>query len=96
MAARVFGHYAGNEKVQKIIFTTGFGAAAAHFESTKGVTADDRARARAIDVNVARFQAGFHPLDVIGAAREKAAGQRVVGSIRDFERFVEIAHFQDA
>src|SRR5439155_20770868 len=96
VAARVFGHYAWHAKVQKIIFATGLGAAAAHFESAIRVAADNRARARAVDVKVAGFQAGFHSLDVIGAAREKAARQRVVGSIRDFERLVEIPHFQDA
>jgi hypothetical protein len=36
VAARVFGHYAWHEKVQKIIFATGLGTAAAHFESAKG------------------------------------------------------------
>src|SRR5439155_20318982 len=96
VSARVFAHYARHEKVQKIIFATGFGAATAHLKSTKGVAADDRARARAVDVNVAGFQSRFDALDVIGAAREKTAGQRVVGSIRDFDRLVEIAHFQDA
>ena len=59
MAARVFGHYARYEKIQKIIFTTGLGAAAAHFKSTERVAADDRARARAIDVNIAGFQVGL-------------------------------------
>ncbi len=96
MAARVFGHYARHEKLQKIIFATSLGPAAAHLKSAKGVAADDRARARAVDVNVAGFQSRFDALDVIRTAREKAAGQRVVGSIRDFERLVEIAHFQDA
>ena len=96
MAARVFGHYARHEKVQKIISATGLGTAAAHFESAKGVAADDRARARAIDVNVARFQSGFDALDIIGAAREKPARQGVVRSIRDFERLIEIPYFQDA
>ena len=59
MPARVFGHYARHKKVQKIIFATGLGTAAAHFESPKGMAADDRAGARAIDVNVAGFQSRF-------------------------------------
>src|SRR5439155_24563891 len=96
VAARVFRHHARHEELQKIIFAAGLGAAAAHLKSAKGVTPDDRARARAIDVNVAGFKSRFDALDVIGAAREKAARQRVVGSIRDFQRLVEIAHFQDA
>ena len=96
MAARIFGHYARDKKVQKIISSTGLGTAATHFESAKRVATDDRARARAVDVNVASFQSRFDALNVIGAAREKAARQRVVGSIRDFERLVEIPHFQDA
>src|SRR4029077_20344802 len=96
VAARVFGHYAWHEKIQKIILATGLGTAAAHFEPTKGVAADHRAGARAVDVKVAGFQSGFHSLDVVRAPREKAARQRVVGSIRDLEGLVEIPHFQDA
>ena len=96
MATRVFGHHARDQEMQKIIFAASLGAAAAHFETAKGMAADDRARARAVNVKVAGFQAGLHPLDIIGTAREKAAGQRIVGSVRDFERLVEIAHFQDA
>jgi hypothetical protein len=45
MATGVFRHHTGDEKVQKIIFATGLGAAAAHFESAKRMAADDRARA---------------------------------------------------
>ena len=79
--------------MQKIIFATRFGAAAAHFESAKRMPPDDRACARAINVNVAGLESRFHALDVVGAAGEKAAGQRVVGSVCDLQRFVEIAHF---
>ena len=71
MACDVFGHDARDEEVQQIICATGFGAAAAHFESAKGMTADDRAGARAVDVNVAGFQLRFDALDVGRAAREK-------------------------
>src|SRR3954468_1388208 len=74
VTACVFGHYARNQEMQKIIFTSGFRTAAAHFESSKRMAADHRARARAVDVKVAGFQTGFHPLNVIGAAREKATG----------------------
>ena len=96
MATRVFGNYARHEKVQKIIFATSLGAAAAHLKSTKGVAADDGARAGPVNVNVASFQSRLDALNVIGAAREKAARQRVVGSIRDLDRLVEIPRFQDA
>ena len=71
MPAGVFGHHSRNEEVQKIVFATGLGAAAAHFESAKVVTPDDRARARAIDVNVVGSHSRFDALDVIWAAREK-------------------------
>ena len=64
MPARIFGHDPRHEKVQKIIFTAGLGAAAAHFESAKGMAADDRARARTVYVDVASFQSGFHTLNV--------------------------------
>src|SRR5260370_31820660 len=86
VAALVFGHHARHEKLQKIIFAAGLGAAAAHLKSTKGVTPDDRTRARAVDVNVSGFTSRFDALDVIAAAREKAAVQRVFGSIRNFKR----------
>ena len=45
VAGDVFGHYAREQEVQKIIVSTGFGAAAAHFESTEWVAADDRTSA---------------------------------------------------
>ena len=68
MAARVFGHYPRHEKVQKIIFATGFGAAAAHFESAKRMPPHNRASAGAIDVNIAGFESRFHAFDIIRAA----------------------------
>ena len=67
MTACVFDHYARDKKVQKIIFATGLGTAAAHFESAKRMAANDRARARAVDVKVPGFEPGFYPLDVIRA-----------------------------
>ncbi len=93
VACGVFGHQARDEKIQEIIFATGLGAAAADFESAKGMAPDNRAGARAIDVNVSRFQSGFDALDIGRAAREKSAGQRVIGAVRYFEGFIEIAHF---
>ena len=96
MPAGVFGHNARHEKVQKIIFATSLGAATTHFESAKGMAADDSARARPVDVDVASFKSGFYPLDIVWTAREKAAGQCVVGSVRDSEPLVKIPHFQNA
>src|SRR4029077_4241087 len=87
MASDVFGHDAWDEEVQQIIFATGFSAAAAHFESAEGMTADDCTGARAVDVNIAGFQLRFDALDVGWAAREKAAGQRVISAVGDFDRF---------
>ena len=43
----------GTMNCKKIIVAAGFGAAAAHLESAERMTADDRAGAGAIDVNVA-------------------------------------------
>src|SRR6267378_5174320 len=64
----VFGHDARDEEVQQIIFATGFSAAAAHLESSEGMTADDCTGARAVDVNIAGFQLCFDALDVGWAA----------------------------
>src|SRR5439155_10632213 len=89
----VFGHHSRNEEVQQVIFTTGFGAAATHFESAKGMAPDNRAGARAIDIDISRLQLGFNALDIGRAAREKSAGQRVIGAVCYFEGFIEIAHF---
>ena len=72
VACDVFGHDAWDKEVQQIIFAAGFSTAAAHLESAKRMTADDRAGARAVDVNVAGFQLRFDALDVGRAAREKA------------------------
>jgi len=47
VACDVFRYDAGDEEVQQIICTAGLGAAAAHFKSAKGMTADDCAGARA-------------------------------------------------
>ena len=86
----------GTRKCKQVIAAARFGAAAAHFESAKRMPPDDRAGAGAIDVNIAGDQARFDALDVGRAAREKSAGQRVIGAVRDFDRFIEIAHFDHA
>src|SRR5438552_2504539 len=70
----VFRYDARDEEVQQIIFTTCLSAAAAHLESAKRMTANNRAGARAVDVNIAGFQLRFDALYVGWAAREKAAG----------------------
>ena len=63
-------------------------------KSTERVAIDDRACARAIDVNIAGFQAGFNPLDASPGLRDKKPPvNSLVGSIRDFERLVEITYF---
>src|SRR6267143_3068841 len=93
VARSVFGYHARDEKVQEIIFATRLGAAAAHFESTKGMTSNDRAGARAIDIHISRLQLRFDTLDVCRATRQKSASQRVIGAIGHLDRFVEIAHF---
>src|SRR5947208_13599578 len=93
VTSRVFSYDTRNEKVQQIIFTTSLGAAAAHLESAKWMTSHNRTRARAIDIDISRLQLRFDALDVGRAAREKATGQCVVGAVRYFERFIELAHF---
>src|SRR5207245_5154310 len=93
VASSVFSYHARDQKIQEIIFATGLGATAAHFESAKGMAPDDRAGAGAIDIDISRLQLRFNALDIGWAAREKSAGQRVVGAVRYFERFIEIAHF---
>src|SRR6266436_9835843 len=93
MACDVFGHNARDQEVQQIIFAAGFSAAAAHFESAEGMTADDCTGAWAIDVNITGFQLRFDALDVGWAAREKAAGQCVISTVGDFDCFIEVAHF---
>src|SRR5256885_14876991 len=92
MACDVFGHDARDQEVQQIIFTTGFSATAAHLESTEGMTADDCTGARAVDVNIAGFQLRLDELDVGRTAREKAARQRIISAVGDFDCFVEVAH----
>ena len=87
MAHDVFGDDARDHELEQIIFAAGFGAAAAHFESAEGMTADDRAGAGAIDVNIAGDDLGFGALDVGRAAREKSGGERVVGVVRDRDGF---------
>src|SRR5436305_1889145 len=92
-AGDVFGHDARDEEVQQIIFATGFSAAAAHLESAEGMTADDCTGARTVDVNIAGFQLRLDTLDVGGTAREKAARQRIISAVGDFDRFIEVAYF---
>ena len=76
VACDVFSDDARDEEVQQIVFATGFSAAAAHLESAKWMTADDRAGARTVNVNVAGFQLRFDALDVGRAARSgSGAGQ---------------------
>src|SRR6266404_8795538 len=52
--------------------------------------------ARAIDVNVAGLNLGFGAVDAGRAAREKSGSKRVIGTVRNRERFIEVAHFHDA
>ena len=74
VASRIFGYHARDEKVQEIIFATGLGTAAAHFESAKGMTSNNRAGARTIDIDISRLQLGFNALNVLRAARDKSGG----------------------
>lgn len=53
-----------DEELEQIIAAAGLGAAARHLEAAERMAADDRAGARAVDVNVARHQLRFHALDV--------------------------------
>ena len=85
VAHDVFGDDARDQELEQIIAAAGFGAAAAHLESAERMPPDDRAGAAAVDVNVAGDQLGFDALDVRRAAREKSAGERVVGAVRDFD-----------
>jgi hypothetical protein len=67
VARHVFGYYARHQKLQQIIRAAGLGAAAAHLESAEWMPADDCARARAVDINVTRFDLRFCAL---GCARK--------------------------
>ena len=78
MAHNVFGDDAWNEEVQQIIAAAGFGAAAAHFESTERMAADHRAGAGAIDINIPGYEIGLHSLDVSGTAREESGSERAI------------------
>ncbi len=96
VAHNVLGHDPRNEELQQVIAPARFRPAPAHLETAKGMPPDDRPGAGTIDVDVAGFQLGFRPLDVGRAAREKARGQRIIGAVRDLDRFVQIAHFDHA
>src|SRR5207237_8583897 len=67
-----------------------------HFESAKTMAADDYAGSGAVEVNVARLDLSLSALDVRRAAREKSGRERVISTVCDFNRFIEIAHFQHA
>src|SRR5205823_8142543 len=60
------------------------------------MAANDGAGAGAVDVNIAGHHFGFDALDVRRTAREKPAGQCVIGFVRDADGFVEIARAEDA
>src|SRR4051812_38529862 len=93
VAHDVFGYDPRDHELEQVIAAAGLRSAARHLESTEGMAPNDGARAGAIDVNIAGDQLRFHALDVRRAAREESGGQRVVGVVRDADRFVEIAHF---
>src|SRR4029453_7322767 len=93
MARDVFRHYTRHQELQQIIRATGFGAAAAHLESAEWMPADYCARARAVDVNVTRFDLRFCALDVRWTAREKPSREGIISAIGNRNRFVKIAHF---
>src|SRR6478752_5373010 len=94
VAHDVFGDNARNEEVQQIIAAAGFGAAAAHLESTERMATDHRAGAGAIDINIPGYQLGFDPLDVSRTAREESCGERVIGVVSNSDCVIEIARFQ--
>ena len=72
MAHDVFGDDARDQELEQVIAAASFRSAARHLESTEGMAADNGAGAGAIDVNVARDQFRFHPLDVGWAAGEES------------------------
>src|SRR5437762_7250548 len=57
---------------------------------------DNRSCARTIDVNVARLNLGFGAINIGRAAGEKSGRERVIGTVRNIEGFIEVAHFDDA
>jgi hypothetical protein len=65
----IFRDNTRDEKVEQIIASAGLGAAAAHFESAKRMTADDSAGARAIHVNIPGHKLGLYTFNVGGTAR---------------------------
>ena len=73
----------------RVVVAAGFGVGAAHIEAAERVNADQRARALAVDVEVADEEFVLGLRDPGRIARVDRAGQAELGPVGDRQRVVE-------
>src|SRR4029079_10378469 len=91
VAHNVFGDDARDQEIEQIIAAAGFGAAAAHFESTERMAADYRASAGAIDINIPAHELVLYPFNVSRTSREESGGERIIGVVSNSDCVVQVA-----
>ena len=80
---RVLGDRARQDELQQVVGAAGLAADARHLEAAERLPADQGAGDAAVEIQVADQQLAPRALQVRRAAREDAAGQRVVGAVGD-------------
>src|SRR6476646_1022837 len=75
----------------EIVRTARFGVGPGHIEAAKGMRADHRASALAVDVQVADVEFADGAFDLVTRTGVDRARETELGVVRDFERVVEAA-----
>src|SRR5664280_37820 len=90
------GNRLGLQEETEVVAPAGLAVRAGHVEAAEGVDADERARALAIDVEVARAEALFRLGDPHAVPAEVRAREAVLARVRELDGVVEIARLGDS
>src|ERR1700693_1153427 len=78
----------------EVLAPSGLGICPRHVEAAEGVHADQRARALAVQIQVAAEELPLPALEAPAVARVERARQAVLGVVGDGDSLVEVLHFQ--
>src|SRR5436305_7334161 len=89
--ADFFGGDFGLHEEAEVVAPAGLRVGAAHVEAAEGVRADERARALAVEVEVADVELAARALQLLAVVRVDGSGQAVLRAVGNPQRLVEVA-----
>ncbi len=81
----------GLREQQQVIRSAGLGVGAAHIEAAEGVSPDHRARALAVQIEVADVELCLRAIELLARVRVDGSRQTILGIVGDLKGFVEAA-----